>query len=336
MSPNNKDSYYQFNEEETNFFKQLSKQPYYEKAISDIQQELNTTLTTNNINLTKIISTIIAKWQISYKDIASLRENNFEKSLQAYKETRVEKNHITSILLLNYLDVVIAKIPHVLSWLTEAKLNPEQERLRDINIFWKTFLKSLESIEWLIFNDAIIIPQDDYSNIEAAFERAFKVNWLQAIRTKLTKLWLANFSSPGETIRWKTIIDKLYSLVDWAKRPKKSVRETQEYVTITPDDELVNTQTNLWHFIHSIQNAKASQIYTWAEMLWWFQKKFDTFMLFTVWTYSKEGGHFISVSVPLPYNEQAPQTGTLKKIRITNVEQSNNLRFPLNITWEIT
>jgi 5'(3')-deoxyribonucleotidase len=61
MSPNNKNSYYQFNDEETNFFKQLSKQPYYEKAIADIQQDLNITLTTNNINLTKIISTIITK-----------------------------------------------------------------------------------------------------------------------------------------------------------------------------------------------------------------------------------------------------------------------------------
>lgn len=314
-----KDEFYEFDQSEKKFFLNLKKQPWIEKTLEILKAWLSVNLTEKGFDFQRIFEQAWTTWKVSHKDICFLRQWNFEVILEQYKLERQSNYDVITVDLVSRLESIIAKIPHVLSWLTQVEAKWELEMRRDINVLAPNFLKKIENMSPpIIYANWIYINNEQFKEIEEIFKDSFKLNSLIKVREKINTLWLATVARNQMAFPWKQIIERLYT-VTHSKRP---LIETRKELPLWYDSDIskyINTEVNIGFFLNKIQNITIADVYVWQELAWYYYSGFWSLLNFTIW---KSGSGFTSVNVELPVWMDTPRQWMVKKIEITDISDN--------------
>lgn len=323
---------YTFSKEEENFFRGLAKQPYYSKAIEQLQQG-------TWLDLADIIWKITTSGKINLEDIYTLRGdknelNNsaFNNNLGEYEDYLKSISDTISLLFIEKLREIDKKIWVILPWVKKVALNDAQTtKQRDLTVYWNNFLKDLEKIDWLISKDEMFFRDEDYITIEKSFMKHFKCDTLPQLRKKLNDLELASaiIQSKQTVIPWKEIISKLYTKTG-RKRPNLianlHIPDTENSIDIS----YVNATPNIGFFLHKIQNLSFANLYKWQTLLWRYHSiDQENNMVFTIWTNSSNRWDYLVLKAPIESEDQIPDTWTVKLLQITNISDTGEVRWEL-------
>jgi hypothetical protein len=327
----NNQKWYNLSKKEIWLLKWVLAQPKFTNWIDILQEGVK-------IDLTDLLEKAIKKWTLTNKEIVDIRSSSLLENLAAYKNVRESKNDIVSVLLINEIEEMISSLPTaVLPWLTKIQSTESQQRNIDININTPAFLQSLEE-NGRVFSDAINFGEwlGEWL-VLLSFQKAFGTNTLLQVKKKINSLdikWVLLWDKQ-EYIPRKTIIDALY-LKSGRSRPKKSIKETMQFVPVTPNDQLVGEIMSLGGFIKQ-QNFRPEDIHENMELLGRFFKSDNWYDIYTIGTYSDEPNHFLNVFI----KQKAwvnPVTWTINKLCITqivNYPKPKNPLYPLSINAEI-